>query len=63
MADEPIPQPVGESQLLGVSIRGWLATLLVISVCAMSFFKIDIKEPLYTLVVMAVSFYFGQKSK
>lgn len=72
MADEQVTQTtqtatstVGstESQILGVSIRGWLASVLVVGVVGMSLCRIDIKEPMYTLVVMAVSFYFGQKTK
>lgn len=59
----PTVTPSAESQLMGVSIRGWLASLLVVGVVLMSVLRIDIKEPMYTLVVMAVSFYFGQKTK
>ncbi len=51
-----------ESQLFGVSIRGWIAVILVSTVCLMSMFKIKVEEPMYTLVVMAVSFYLGSKS-
>ena len=50
-----------ESKLLGVSVRGWLAVSMVLTVCGMSLMSIKIDEPLYTLVVVAVSFYFGQK--
>lgn len=52
-----------DSRLFGVSIRGWLAVLLVITICAMSLFAMEIKEPLYTLGGMAVGFYLGQKNK
>lgn len=50
-----------ESKLLGVSMRGWLAFLIVWTVCSMSSSGITVKEPLYTLASMAVGFYFGQK--
>ena len=63
MADEIKPQTSNESQMYGVSIRGWLALMLSITVCGMSIFRIDVKELMYTLVVMALSFYFGQKTK
>lgn len=51
-----------ESKLFGVSLRGWIAASIVITVCGMSAFGIEIKEPLYTLVISAVSFYFGKMS-
>ena len=64
MSNEPLPkQSNEESKFLGVSIRGWLALMFSVVVCIMSVFTIEIKEPLYTLVVSAVSFYFGQKTK
>lgn len=75
MADDPIvSEPItiplppknfmidGESKIFNVTIRGWIAVELVTTVCLMAIFKIDIKEPLYTLVVMAVSFYLGTKN-
>lgn len=51
-----------ESSFFGVTIRGWIAVELVTFVCLMSIFKIDVKEPMYTLVIMAVSFYLGSKN-
>ncbi len=51
-----------ESQLMNVSIRGWITVALVLTVCLMSGLKIEINEPMYTLVVMAVSFYLGSKT-
>lgn len=51
-----------ESKLFGVTIRGWLAVLLTFTVCIMSFVKIKVEEPMYTLVIMAVSFYLGSKN-
>lgn len=51
-----------ESALFGVTMRGWIAVSLVATVCVMSLLKIKVEEPLYTLVMMAVSFYLGSKS-
>jgi len=59
LAEEQRPQ---ESHFLGVTVRGWIAVLLVVTVCVMSLLKIDVKEPLYTLVITAVSFYLGTKN-
>lgn len=66
MADEIItqnPKVDGESQIINVSVRGWIAISLVLTVCVASLLKITVAEPLYTLVVMAVSFYLGSSSK
>src|ERR1700723_3783291 len=48
------------SQLMSVSVRGWITLLVVFTVCLMSIMKIDIKEPLYTMTGMIIAFYFGQ---
>lgn len=55
--------PNDESRILGVSVRGWLAVFLTATVCFMSVRSTEVKEPLYTVIVMALSFYFGQKTK
>lgn len=56
------PSHTQESQLMGVSIRAWLAVMLVFTICAMAYLRTAVTEPLYTISIMAVSFYFGQKS-
>ncbi len=53
---------MGDSKLLGVSIRAWLAIMTVGTICAMQAGGIKVEEPLYTLGGMALGFYFGQKS-
>jgi len=53
----------GESQLVGISIRAWLAILLTVTVCVMSGFSLKIVEPLYTAFLLSLGFYFGQKTK
>lgn len=53
----------GESQIINVSVRGWIAIVLVVTVCVASLMKITVTEPLYTLVVMACSFYLGASQK
>jgi len=52
-----------ESRILGVSVRGWMALMLTYTACIQSSFGLTIKEPLYSLVLMAVGFYLGQKTK
>ena len=61
----------GDSSFFGISVRAWLAILIVTTTCAISvmFAVADIKqgkelkigEPLYTMAGMALGFYFGQK--
>lgn len=48
------------SRIFGVSLRGWIALGVVLTVCAMSVLMIEVKEPLYTLAGLIVGFYFGQ---
>ena len=62
MADEP-KLSTDESAAFGVSMRGWLALLITLTVCGMSAMKIKVDEPLYTLCTVAIGFYFGQKAK
>lgn len=52
-----------ESQFANVSVRAWIALIVVVSICGMSAFSIEVKEPLYTLGGLIVGFYFGQKTK
>ncbi len=52
-----------ESKAFGVSIRGWLTLMLALTVCLMSALEMTVEEPLYTLVGMAMGWYFGQKEK
>lgn len=48
------------SVILGVSVRGWIAIFIVLTVCGMSWMKLEIKEPLYTLAGLVIGFYFAQ---
>lgn len=51
------------SSLMNVSVRGWLAIALVLTVCGMQAQGIKVEEPLYSLVLMAAGIYFGQSKK
>lgn len=50
-----------ESKIGGVSWRGILALIVIVTVCILSYMKIKIEEPLYTLVLVISSAYFGSK--
>lgn len=67
-----------DSAIWGVSVRGWLASILVLTVCIANLLHVgallysalksntlptdlSIGEPLYSMSVAALGFYFGQK--
>ena len=52
-----------ESKIFGVSGRGWLAFFIIITVCVMSLWSIKIMEPMNSIALLTVGFYFGQKGK
>lgn len=52
----PIP-----SRIFSVSVRGWIALLLVFTVCVMSAVGQHVSEPLNSALLIALGFYFGQK--
>lgn len=52
-----------DSKVLGVSFRGWLAFIIVYTVCLLSTWGMKVDEPLYTLCTVAVGFYFGSKQQ
>ena len=72
--DTPSPQ-ISEpgSLLFGVSMRAWLALVIVFTVCAHSLTETIcnalrgeasmIEEPMYSMAVMTLGFYFGQKTQ
>jgi len=62
MSDQIISEEPGdESNVLKVSVRGWITLIVVATVCGMSIFAIEVKEPLYTMAGMCLGWYFGQK--
>ena len=56
-------QPQGDSKAFGITIHGWIAMIVVYTICLMSVFDKTISEPLYTIGGMVVAFYFGQKKQ
>lgn len=49
------------SEIFGVSLRGWVSLILIVTVCFMSIMNIKVEEPLYSLVLTISSFYFGHQ--
>ena len=72
--DDQEPQGNGTegSSFAGVSVRAWLALIVVSTVCIQQLSvainniirgeSVMIEEPLYSLSVAALAFYFGRKS-
>ncbi len=50
-----------ESRLFGVSGRGWLAFIMIVTMCVMSIIGKEIADPLRSAVLLTIGFYFGQK--
>lgn len=50
------------SEAFGISVRGWLAIMLTITICSMSLMQIVVTEPMYSIATFAIGFYFGQKT-
>lgn len=71
MADEPVPAPepidnktkTTESQLMSVSVRGWLVIMVIFTICLMALLKLGVSEPLYSMSLLMVGFYFGQNKQ
>lgn len=53
---------MNESNIFGVSVRALIAYTLVVCVCVLCLMQKKVDEPLYTLVMVAVSFYLGKSS-
>ena len=51
-----------ESTIFGVSTRFLIALVIVSTSCYLAIRGMEINEPLYSVFVMSVGFYFGQKN-
>ena len=61
---------MNESNIFGVSVRGLIVFMLTLTVCILSGFIVwkiqphdKIPEPLYSAFMLALGFYFGQKTQ
>jgi hypothetical protein len=52
---------MNESSLFGISGRGWLAFIMIVTMCIMSIMGREIADPLRSAVLLTIGFYFGQK--
>lgn len=51
-----------ESALWGISIRGWIAIMIVGCVCVKEIADMTVSDQMMSLASMAVAFYLGQKT-
>jgi hypothetical protein len=75
MSEETTPPNGNGSTLFNVSVRGWLAIILTVTVCGitatniimaclgMTSVNVIIPEPLYSGFMTALGFYLGSKTK
>lgn len=52
-----------ESSILGVSVRAWIAMIIVVGFTVLCFRRPGLEEKMFALASMAVGFYLGQKSQ
>ena len=50
-----------DSRIFGISARGWIAIIIVGTICGMSACGVEVKEPLGSALLITLGFYFGQK--
>lgn len=51
---------MNDSNVFGVSVRAWVTLIMVMTVCVMAACGLPVTEPLYSLSIAVVSFYFGR---
>ena len=62
-----------ESQIWGVSVRGWIVSMVMGTMCLRELATVaaaiyehvpveQVKEPFYGVVLLVIGFYFGQKT-
>ena len=58
---EPADKPKGESQIWGVSLRGWMAVMIVAAICSIALLGRQIDPALLALGSTVIGAYFGQR--
>ena len=53
--------PACESTIFGISLRGIITIIVILTICIMAAMGKTIEEPLYSLGAIVVSFYFGHQ--
>lgn len=59
-APDHLEDTIFTGRRIHIGLRGIITTLVVLTVCIMSFSAREIKEPLYTIASMAIGWYFGR---
>ena len=61
---EPKPNGIGDTSHVGtVSLRGIIAAVVIGTVCVMAVLERTVQEPMYSIAVAIMGFYYGQKTK
>lgn len=66
-------RPLAESQVGGVSIRGWIVVMVMGTLCLRELVTVwfamrgmmiaKVEEPFYSVIMVLVGYYFGQKTQ
>ena len=54
---------VSESKIGGISARGWITVMIVLTVCTLAVMQVTIPPELAAGFGAALGFYYGQKTK
>jgi hypothetical protein len=57
---QPSTKPHTHSSFLKVSLRGWIAMIIVLTVCSLALMEKNADTQLYNLACLVVGYYFGQ---
>lgn len=49
-----------DSFLAGISVRGTVALIVLLTICTLTLLKVDVTEPLKTIAVLISGYYFGR---
>lgn len=52
--------PASESHMFNVSVRAWITLIVICTICYMALQLIEVKEPLYSISLITIGFFFGQ---
>lgn len=52
-----------ESKIFGISVRAFILIVLTMCVCGMAVRALEVKEPLYSAFLIALGFFYGQKTQ
>ena len=51
-----------ESMIFGITVRAFIAVVVTMTICGMSIFHATVVEPMYSISIFVIGFFFGQKT-